>query len=99
MKSTATYRASGNQAYWPLSQFSPSESSARAAKPKLKVRLQNLLNRFVDQLTAYDEPRIWQSHDATGNTLWNAYDSRSNRLLRDASENDLRIWLETRYRF
>lgn len=104
-----TYRFSGNQAYWPLPQFSFRQSSLQqssaqsAAKTGLTAQLSNLVSNLVStlfmQMTSTSEPRVWESKDAAGHTLWNAYDSVSDRIIHNASETEMRIWLETRHQF
>ena len=99
MRSKTTYAFAGNQAYWPLAQGSGRKSSdTSSASSGLSAKLSNLVNSLFVQMTAASEPRIWKRQDADGCTLWNAYDSASDRLVRDVSENELRVWLETRYR-
>lgn len=95
MRSNTINRFTGNQAYWPL----PLRSSQKSAQASWKVQLRNLFRSFVAQLTDASELRVWKSHDGAGDTLWNAYDSVSNRVIRNASETELRVWLETRYQF
>ncbi|MEO1396432.1 MAG: hypothetical protein AAFV90_26360 [Cyanobacteria bacterium J06634_5] len=109
-----TYRFSGNQAYWPLPQFSLRQSSLQqsslqqssahsATKPNLTGQLSNLVSNLLStlfvQMTSTSEPRVWESKDAAGHTLWNAYDSVSDTIIRNASETEMRIWLETRHQF
>jgi len=96
MKSTTAYRFVENQAYWPLPQLSLQQSSSyQSIKPSLSKYLQHLLCA----LTSVTEPRVWESQDAAGRRLWNAYDSASDKVIRNASETEVRAWLEARYQF
>ena len=98
MKSATIFRFSSNQAYWPLPQLSARQSpSHQTHKYSLKALLSNLASAFVAQLTTSNEPRVWQSHIAAGHILWNAYDSVSDRIIRNASETEVRAWLEARH--
>ncbi len=93
MRSTTAQYFSGNQAYWPI----PQASSRQSVQPRLKARLNNLFHTLVAQLTNSGEPRVWRSQDATGRPLWNAYDAATDRIIRNASETEVRAWLEARY--
>jgi len=95
MRTTTAQSFSGNQAYWPRPQF----SARKLAQPSLKVQLGNFFHTLVVQLTTSTEPRVWQSQDSTGHVLWNAYDAATDRVIRNASEIEVRVWLETRYQF
>lgn len=95
MRSTTAQYLSGNQAYWPLPQF----SARKSAQPSLKVQLGNFFHTLVAQLTNSTEPRVWQSENSTGHVLWNAYDATTDRIIRNVSETEVRAWLETRYQF
>ncbi len=94
MKSNLTYGSSINQAYWPLS------SGDRLANQRsLTVRLNHLWNQIKAGLNASSEPRVWETKNTAGGTVWNAYDPASGRILRSASPSEVRIWLEERYYF
>ncbi|MGD1863805.1 MAG: hypothetical protein ACFB0D_04545 [Phormidesmis sp.] len=100
MKPTTAYRFSTNQAYWPMPQVSsPQASLDQGSKTSLRTRLSSLLRSLVAPLTVSAEPRVWTSKNTAGHTLWNAYDALSDRVIRNASETELRIWLETRHYF
>ncbi|MGB3298290.1 MAG: hypothetical protein WBA76_08460 [Phormidesmis sp.] len=113
MKSTFAYSSSGhssghslssassNQAYWPLgSDNFSNKGSARTAKPKsLRTQLSNLFGKMAMQLTTSSDPFIWQTRNPAGQTVWNAKDERSGRVICGASESEMRVWLEERYRF
>lgn len=101
MKPTLAYNFSGNQAYWPLrSGGSQRKASYETTEPKsFRTRLNNLFSLIVSQLTASSDPLIWSTQDAAGQTLWNAKDQTSGKVIRGASETEIRVWLEERYRF
>lgn len=52
---------------------------------------------FVKRLMADAEPRVWSTCDAEGNLWWHAHDAVTRRSLYDASESEMRTWLEQRY--
>lgn len=109
MKSTFAYSSSGhsagsalrNQAYWPLgsSNFSKKGSAQTAEQKSLRTQLGNLFSKIATQLTTSSNPFIWKTHDAAGQTVWNAKDERLGRVIFGVSESEMRVWLEERYRF
>jgi hypothetical protein len=56
---------------------------------------QSLLSLFVGQ----SEPRIWQSIDRTGATVWHVHDPANGYSAYFGSETEVRIWLDQRYYF
>ncbi|HIK46157.1 MAG TPA: hypothetical protein IGR64_14935 [Leptolyngbyaceae cyanobacterium M65_K2018_010] len=56
----------------------------------------NLGNRFLQFLTAGSELRIWQQA-CRGQSIWFAYDPITNQKRSFYSQEDLRIWLDSRY--
>ena len=104
MKSTFTYSSLGsfssNQAYWPLRSGGSQRKGYRTTERKsLPARLSKLFSKLASQLTASSDPLVWATHDATGQTVWNAKDETSGKVIRGASETEMRVWLEERYRF
>ena len=99
MSANTTYRFSNNQAYWPLTRWSLTRphSSQSGQSNLFRNKLAALFQSLVAQMTDSSEPRVWQSQDTAGRTLWNAYDGTFNRIIRNASETELRDWLEHRY--
>ena len=91
MKAHLTYPASAAQAYWPFQ-----AGSRYSNRRHLTVRLRDLWNTLKAQLGASSEPHIWKTQNDDGRTVWNAYDPISGRLLREAYESEVRIWLEER---
>jgi hypothetical protein len=55
-----------------------------------------LCRTVLDFLAASDDPHVWRSHDRNGET-WNAYDPVTGKQILRASEEELRMWLESRY--
>ena len=94
MSTNTACRFSNNQAYWPLTRSYPSQSHQKSL---LKNRLNHVFQSLFAQMTNSSEPRVWKSKDKTGHTLWNAYDGAFDRVIRNASETELREWLEHRY--
>jgi len=56
--------------------------------------IEALLNRFGSA----PEPRVWQTGDGAGNITWHVCDPASNTSASFASEAEVRVWLEERYR-
>lgn len=83
-----------NNAYWP---FRSNHALNDASTQKVTAQLNSWARTLMHQLTGSSEPRVWQTHDAYGQTLWNANDPTTSRTIRNASENEIRIWLEERY--
>lgn len=75
-----------NTSYWPI-------NTAKNA-PSLAGRLADFWQSLVARLEATTEPRVWKASDASGATLWNAYDPMSQMAINHASADELRIWLE-----
>jgi len=94
MKSNAIYHTSGNQ-YWPLGirLENPSQLSS------WKARFGKLIKALLTQLTSSSEPFVWQSPNDASQNLWNAHDRVSGKVIRHASEAEIRVWLEERYSF
>ncbi|NES97380.1 MAG: hypothetical protein F6K32_19600 [Desertifilum sp. SIO1I2] len=61
------------------------------------AKLQHLGEDFLESLTAEPQLRVWHKTDRWGNTWWCAYDPLTGHSTQQASENDLRSWLEQRY--
>ncbi|HEY9646183.1 MAG TPA: hypothetical protein V6C88_07435 [Chroococcidiopsis sp.] len=57
----------------------------------------NLWQTAIAHLSATDEPHVWRTEDANGQTLWHAYDPKTDQALNDVSEAEMRIWLEERH--
>ena len=94
MNANITYRPFKNQAYWPLR-----ETAASSEKSGLKAQLGNLLQTLFAQCAGSSDPHVWTAKDAEGQTVWNAQDVVSGKVIRNVSESEMRVWLEERYRF
>ncbi|MEL6604172.1 MAG: hypothetical protein AAFP20_13205 [Cyanobacteria bacterium J06614_10] len=84
-----------NQAYWPKRLSNPDRDPQKSLATKLK----NLSRTLLSQLSGSSDPQVWQSKTRDGQVVWNAQDSLTGRVIHDASETEIRIWLENRYRF
>lgn len=91
---TSSHRVS-QSAYWPIR----SNRTSKVSQRNLKAQLQNLAQTLICQLSSSSEPQVWSTQDVNGQIVWNAQDSASDRIIRNASETELRIWLEERYTF
>ena len=94
VNNTSRYQ-SGRSAYWPLHSNQASKTSQRS----LRVQLQNSVQTLIHQLSGSSTPQVWSTQGADGQTVWNAQDIASERIIRNASETELRVWLEERYTF
>ena len=72
-------------------------NATHAAKEALLAWLERLAQSFVQRLMADAAPRVWHTCDAEGNLWWHAHDPVIGRSLYDASEAELRIWIEQRH--
>jgi hypothetical protein len=45
------------------------------------------------QLAPTSEPRVWQTQDETGQTVWSAYDPISGKSIHQVSADRVRAWL------
>jgi hypothetical protein len=53
--------------------------------------------QFFYQISRGSEPRVWQKINSNGQITWFAYDPETSISKAFSSEQDVRIWLETRY--
>lgn len=75
----------------------PNQNTFTDAKKTLLSLLEQASQSFMQRLMADAEPRVWHTCDAEGNLWWHAHDSVTGRSLHNASEAEVRIWLEQRY--
>ena len=66
-------------------------------KETLLVWLERVAQSFIQRLMADAEPRVWYTCDAEGHLWWHAHDPVTGRSLYDASEAEIRAWLEQRH--
>ncbi|MGF1571287.1 MAG: hypothetical protein ACFCVD_24965 [Nodosilinea sp.] len=75
---------------------------ANSLRPTFKTKLARGLRHRIEQLmravVATNEPRFTRRHSPTGEPRFDGYDPVTQRRIRGASEAELRIWLEQRYR-
>ncbi|GAB4142620.1 MAG: hypothetical protein Fur0046_19250 [Cyanobacteria bacterium J069] len=62
-----------------------------------KAMLNELWQMAIARLDVSGEPHVWQTRNAQGDVLWNAYDPKTGKAVSKASDTDLRTWLEGRY--
>ncbi|GAB4145022.1 MAG: hypothetical protein Fur0046_22540 [Cyanobacteria bacterium J069] len=74
------------------------EQLTNAARLQKSRTLGKWFEAFLNRFGGEPEPRVWQTSDRAGRTTWHAYDPISNTSARFASESEVRIWLEERYR-
>ena len=71
-------------------------SSHDSILAKLARNIQSFLTLVLQSLMGNEGPRI-QSRLAHNRVVFDAYDPVNNRYMHNASEEELRIWLENRY--
>lgn len=63
-----------------------------------KVLRDFLWQNFVNVMLRDAEPKVWQKRDRKGNFFFQVYDPRTGQVARFSSENEVRAWIEERYR-
>lgn len=58
-----------------------------------------ILNFGQNLLLEKSEPQIEQKRDRYGNPYWQVYDYTKKKFYEFASEQEVRVWIENRYRF
>lgn len=87
-----------SQMHWqPVHPMARTSRQHPTSGPTWTKGVKALWQRAIAHLTVSDEPHVWHSQDAQGQTLWNAYDSRTGRSISRVSATNLRIWLEERH--
>lgn len=75
-----------------LNPYSPVDQ--RVDPANWQGKFNNFLHVTRARLMGSNEPQVWQSLNAAGHNTWNAYDANSERAIYQASEGELRAWLE-----
>lgn len=75
----------------------PNQNASNDAKQTLLSWLERAAQSFMQRLVADAEPRVWYTCDAKANLWWHAHDPVTGRSLYDASEAEMRVWIEQRY--
>lgn len=77
-----------------------SSSPARSRSPQVwhDGRFKRAWDRFMQYCVGNPEPQIRLKRDRTGEHYWLVYDPTVNRSLMFWTANEVRIWLEERYR-
>ncbi len=65
----------------------------------LWTRLTRLCQTFLRNLTTTAEPRIYQVPTLDGPFIWRVEDPSTGQIVYLASEHEVRVWIEERYRF
>lgn len=74
------------------------EQLTHAAKLQRSRTLGQWFEALLNRWGSEPEPRIWQTGDRAGNIIWHVYDPTRNTSASFASEAEVRVWLEERYR-
>lgn len=78
--------------------YSQQPSRQSSAPSSLRQTLQSLGTGLLYWLVNGSEIRVRRSTLPNGETRWNAYDPQGNRRIRQATDAELRTWIEQRYR-
>jgi len=83
--------------------FNPIQQSSPLVNPRSPQtwqngRLKRIWDRFVQYCLGYSEPQITLKRDRSGEHYWSVYDPTTHQSLTFWSANEVRIWLEERYR-
>ncbi|MGB3615922.1 MAG: hypothetical protein WBA10_19155 [Elainellaceae cyanobacterium] len=65
---------------------------------RVRAALQSLQEFTLNLVTLNQEPKITVTRDRAGQSQWVVYDPTNSYTNTFASENEVRIWLENRYR-
>ncbi|MBE9142267.1 hypothetical protein [Planktothrix mougeotii] len=82
-----------------LNSLHPSTSKPVFSSRHFLTKIQSTWNKMIAMVTAGKEPKIWLSSDAEGKRYWNAFDPQTHCFVEHLSEEEMRIWIEERYRF
>ncbi len=64
----------------------------------LKLQVKRFWTEILAELGQRREPQVWQTSDPYGRLSWCAYDPETGKTVENLSEQEVRIWLEGRYR-
>jgi hypothetical protein len=76
---------------------SVSNQSPKGKRPQMGEKLNSLWQAMLAHLKVSSEPQVWQSRNATGETVWNAYNPTTGQSIDQVSEQEVRVWLEERH--
>lgn len=71
--------------------------SQQTRQPSLKSRFQQLWLWLRSSLLSSDEPRVWPTHDRSGQVWWHGYDPATGRSVNYVTEAEIRVWIEQRH--
>lgn len=84
--------------YW--NHTHPLERSFYPSQPKkrsVNTKLHDLWQMAIAQLSLSSEPRVWQTQDHLGRTVWSGYDPATGQSVRQITAQEMQVWLEERY--
>lgn len=58
-----------------------------------RTGLREIWQMLLAHLAATSEPKVWQTQDETGKTVWSVYDPRTGRSIHQVSSDRAREWL------
>jgi hypothetical protein len=75
----------------------PNQAPQKGSQRSLGDRLKDIWQRAIAYLETSSEPRVWQTRDVSGQTVWSAYDPIRKRSIEQVSVQEMRAWLEERH--
>lgn len=65
----------------------------------MRQKIQRLWQRMVMSLKDEETTlQVWLTRDRSGESVWHGYDTRTGRAIHDASESEVRQWVELQQR-
>ncbi|NJL39822.1 MAG: hypothetical protein HC899_26035 [Leptolyngbyaceae cyanobacterium SM1_4_3] len=74
-----------------------SRQSPNGKRPKFGEKLNSLWQTILAHLKVSSEPQVWQTRNAAGEMVWNAYNPTTGQSIEQVSEHEVRVWLEERH--
>ncbi|HEY9623406.1 MAG TPA: hypothetical protein V6C78_23820 [Crinalium sp.] len=84
--------------YQQLEQIIPQPAPKRFYQPSWWSTLGQALQNLFQPIVECSEIRVWQSFDESGQSWWSARDAQTGCSIHHVSEDQIRVWIEQRYR-
>lgn len=81
-----------------LNHFSSHAIESKHNKSTVKTQTDNIWQSLIKRLFESPELRVWHTYDGGGNIWWSAYDPKNRCSICQTSEDQMRVWIEQRYR-
>lgn len=90
MKAQLDWRAYRNLEFG--TQQNPRKNIQKKPQPT-RISFYDIWQIALTHLTMATEPRVWKTQDETGQTVWSAYDPRTEKAIHQVSAERVRAWL------